>query len=163
MAYESILDLHSRLPNTPNVVPRKTRLALGAVPRTKSKSQLVHHICQSCLFDGHLAIFILRLPSTWFRLFVNSLCYNYRHLNTQAYTHTHTVLHKMSTILKLTQSLCIDCGGCSFRGSAPTKQDLAGKKSGFMIWKVPFCAYGNLYEQIAYGYFTNFPVISLFV
>lgn len=90
MAYESILDLHSRLPNTPNVVPRKTRLALGAVPRTKSKSQLVHHICQSCLFAGHLAIFILRLPSTWFRLFVNSLCYNYRHLNTRIHTHTYS-------------------------------------------------------------------------
>lgn len=63
---------------------------------------------------------------------------------------------KYSTILKLAQSLCIDCEGSSFRGAAPTKQVWQAK---IRLHEVLFAfyAYGNLYEQIAYLLYTIGP------
>lgn len=94
---------------------------LRSCPRTKSKPQPVHHFCQSRLsvlqkttsLESSRNLYP-QIAECLLRAFGKSLYYNYQQ-------HTQCFIN-MSQILKLTQSLCVDCGGCSFRGAAPTKQ-----------------------------------------
>lgn len=88
--------------------------------------------CEKPSRSSHPAIFIHRLPSAWCGI-SGIPCAIIKHFTT----------HKMSTILKLMQSLCVDCGG--FRSVEQPLQSIWQAKSP-TSWSTVSYAYGNLYE-----------------
>lgn len=117
----------------------ETRLAPGAVPRTKSKPQPIHHICQSRLFvlrkttslESSCNLYP-QIAEYMVRAFGKPLCYNYRHFNTQCFI---KYVHNPQTNAIFMYRL----RWVFVPWSSPYKAKLAGNKSDFMSWNCSLC------------------------
>ncbi len=132
---QSILP-HFSLVKTPKCCSEEDTASPRSCPRTTSKPQPIHHICQSRLFvlrkitslESSCNLYP-QIAEYMLRAFGKSLCYNYRHFNTHSTSyHVHNPQTNAIFMYRL-QWVFVPW-------SSPYKTNLAGKKSDFMKWNL---------------------------